>query len=238
MQTQDSVARRAAALCLISLRSQADNGISYGDSDRDRFRELGEGLVRWAKEQGVDQWLSKEEKKLHRKALGKWTHGEIAERFWRIESMKALLWAIRVYAKMPTYHEVGDVNGAYDKVPYQGDISPFLAAARLRNEKEIEAERHRAKFLNWRCRTEVLRLEGMRPPKGDSYEKVVARALDEIDDDIPVDHDGKDILVDGVRFRDLDGDVKGNMMSVCYERHLALQWVSSEDDWDDARADS
>jgi Domain of unknown function (DUF4272) len=238
MQTQDAVARRAAALCLISLRSQAESGVSYGEADQDQFRSLGEGLIRWAKEQGVDQWLSKEEKKLNRKAVGKWTHGEIAERFWRIESMKALLWAVRAYSKMPTYHDVGDVNGAYDKVPYKGDIAPFLAAAKLRKEKEIDTERQHAKFLNWRCRTEMLRLQGMRPPKGDSYEKVVSRALGELDEDMRLDHDGQDILVDGVRFRDLDGDRKGNMMSVCYERHLALEWVCSEDDWDDARADT
>jgi hypothetical protein len=30
------------------------------------------------------------------------------------------------------------------------------------------------------------------------------------------------------------------MMSICYERHLALdlEWVLSEDDWDEAHADT
>jgi hypothetical protein len=239
MQTQETVAHRTLALGLIAMRSQVENGISYREGEEERFTKMGEDLLRWAKEQQVDQWLSKAEKKLHRKKPGSWTRSEIGERFWRIESMKALLWALQCYPEMPTYFIVGNVREHYGKVPFNEDVTPFLDSAKLRKKKELEAQRHLAKFLNWRGRTELFRLQGMVPPMGDTYEAVVARALDGIEDEgIPVEHDGVDILVDGVRFVDLEGDVRGNMMSICYERHLALEWLRSDDDWDDAHADT
>jgi hypothetical protein len=237
MQTQEATAQRALALGLISLRAQAENGVSFLPGEEEKYRKYGEELLRWATEQKIDRWLSKAEKKLHRKALGKWTHSDIAERFWRIESLKALLWALRFFDAMPTYTQVGKVEDAYSKIPVRGDVAPFLSGANLRSEEELDAERCRARFYNWRCRTELFRLQGMPPATGDTYEAVVARALAGlVDDGISVENDGVDILVDGVHFRELVGDIKGNMMSVCYERHLALEWICSDDDWDSARA--
>jgi hypothetical protein len=239
MQTQLAVAQRALALGLIALRAQAENGVSYCPGEEERFRQLGEDLSGWAKEQKVGDWLSKEEKKLHRKALGKWTHSDIAERFWRIESLKALLWALGYFEEMPTYSRVGNVEDAYSKIPVKADVAPFLNGAHLREEQELELERSRARFFNWRCRTELFRLQGRPPARGDTYEAVVARALAGLaEDGIHVEHDGVDIVVDGGRFQELEGDLKGNMMSVCYERHLALEWVCGEGDWDLARADT
>jgi hypothetical protein len=64
------------------------------------------------------------------------------------------------------------------------------------------------------------------------------RALTAIEENgFPIEHDDVDVLVNGVRFSDL-GEEKGHMMSICYERHLALEWVLRGDDWDEARADT
>jgi hypothetical protein len=240
MQTQQAVAGRALALGLIALRAQYENGISYPDDEaaRERGRKRGQELLDWAQDQKLDGLLSRQERKLHKKKLGKWTYEDIAERFWRIESLKAVLWCIRVLDKMPTYFEVGKVNDTYNKLPEGKEVTPFLARAKLRAEKAIAKERDCAQFLNWRCRTELLRLQGMKPPRGDSYKKVVARALPAIEENgFPIEHDGVDILVNGVRFIDL-GEDKGHMMSICYERHLALEWVLGEEDWDEAHADT
>jgi hypothetical protein len=186
----------------------------------------------------MDVFLSAKERKLHAKKLGKWSYDDIGECFWRIESLKAVLWCVQFFDAMPTYAEVGKVNDAYALLPVGEGITAFLAGAKLRTEVEIEKERQFAQFLNWRCRTELFRLRGLKPPRGDSYEEVVARALPAIEiNGFPIEHDGVDILVHGVRFIDL-GEEKGYMMSICYERHLALEWVLSEDDWDDAHADT
>jgi hypothetical protein len=240
MQTQDAVAGRALALGLIALRAQYENGIGYLEDEgaKERYRKAGQELLDWARDQKVDGFLSWEESRLHRKKLGKWSRENIGERFWRIESLKAVLWCIQVFDEMPTYFEVGKVNDTYTKLPEGKDVAQFLAQAKLREEHAIEKERDFARFLNWRCRTEMFRLQGMQPPRGDSYEKVVARALPTIEENgFPIEHDGADILVNGVRFIDL-GEARGDMMSICYERHLALEWVLSEDDWDEARADT
>jgi hypothetical protein len=131
---------------------------------------------------------------------------------------------------------VGNVGDVYAALPVGKDVTIFLAQAKLRAEAELTKERRFAQFLNWRGRTELLRLQGMKPPMGDSYEKVVARALSAIDEEgFPIKHDGVDILINGVRFINL-GEEKRRIMSVCHERHLALDWALSEDDWDDARA--
>lgn len=240
MHTKDTVAGRALALGLISLRAQYENGINYREekSDQDRYRKRGQELLDWARDQKLDAFLSAAERRLHKKKLGKWSYEDIAERFWRIESMKTVLWCVRAFDSMPSYFAVGPVNDAYDKIPEGKDTAPFLARAKLRPQKEVEKERDCAKFLNWRGRTELLRLQGVKPPKGDSYKKVVARALPAIkENDFPLEHDDTDILVNGVRFTDL-GEEKGDVMSICYERQLALEWVLSGNDWDAARADT
>jgi hypothetical protein len=240
MQTQDDVAGRALALGLIALRAQYENGINHGEDEaaRERGCKQGQELLAWAQDQKIDRFLSREERRLHKKKLGRWSFENIGERFWRIESLKAVLWCVQVFDEMPTYFDVGQVNDTYTRLPEGQDVTRFLARAKLRDEDEIAQERDLAQFLNWRCRTEMLRLQGIKPPRDDSFKKVVARALPAIEENgFPIAHDGVDILVNGVRFNDL-GEEKGNVMSICYERHLALEWVLSEDDWDEAHADT
>ena len=75
---------------------------------------------------------------------------------------------------------------------------------------------------------------------GDTYEAVVQRALDGIEEQgIQVEHDSADILVDGTPYIDLTDEQKANSASVCVERQLALEWICSEDEqWDNARCDT
>src|SRR5262249_43577129 len=170
MQTQDAVAGRALALGLIALRAQYENGITYNEEEgaKERYSKLGQELLDWAQDQKIDGFLSGKERKLHRKKFGKWGFDDIGERFWRIESLKAVLWCIRVFDEMPTYFEVGKVNDTYNKLPEGKDVAGFLAGAKLRAEDDINKEREFAQFLNWRCRTGMLRLQGMKPPRNDS----------------------------------------------------------------------
>jgi hypothetical protein len=238
MQTKDAIVERALALGLIAIRAQYENGIRNRAEVKERCQQLGQELLTWARSQRIDSFLSENERELHEKKLGDWSDDEIGERFWRIESLKAVLWCIQVLERMPPYSEVGRVNDVYASLPVGKEITRFRAHAVLRAEEVVEKEREFAEFLNWRCRTELLRLQGMQPPMGDNYSDVVARALPVItESNFPIEHDGVDILVNGVRFIDL-GDEKGQMMSICYERHLALEWVLGDDEWDEARADT
>ncbi|QDT24020.1 hypothetical protein HG66A1_58460 [Gimesia chilikensis] len=234
MQTTESVAKRALCVGLMAMRAQAENGISNIPEQADRYREFGESLLQWAGEYGIADALSSAELKLHDQPLGDWDRSAIFETFWRVEALKALLWSIGVIEEMPSYYDVGNPNEIYSMVPINQPIEGFLDSAAIRGKETLDAELHQAQFLNWRARTEVMRLQGMEPPPGDSYAATVSRALDGIEQEgINVEHDGVDLLIDGQRLVDLDGETKGNFASICYERHLALEWICADGtDWD------
>jgi hypothetical protein len=149
MQTREAVVRRALALGYIAMRAQAENGVALGGTDAERYEAFGRELVSWAGRE-VEKGLSKSERKLHRKPLGDWEHDEIAASFWRLESLKALLWALSRYAAMPTDDEVGDVGAAYELVSWKGDLAAFRASP-LRPAEELTAERDRAKARHAEC---------------------------------------------------------------------------------------
>jgi hypothetical protein len=219
----------------MTLRAQVENGMSHRREPYEQAKERGEELRTWAQEQRLVDWLSPKEREIYDEPLGSWTDGTIMNTFWRVESLKALLWAIGRFETMPSYLE-GGVDDAYEMIPVGEDVTYFLAAAELRPEDELYEERKLAEFYHWRITTEILRLQGMQPPRGDSYEAVVIRALDGID--LPVPNDGVDILVDGTRFIDLEPDRKQEVMSIGYERHFALCWVTRDDPWDETHADT
>ncbi|QDV21107.1 hypothetical protein Pan153_57890 [Gimesia panareensis] len=241
MQTTESVAKRALCIGLMAMRAQAENGISYEEGEEsEHFRQFGAGLLKWAERFEISRLLSAAELELHNQPLGEWEYGTIFETFWRIEALKALLWSIGLIEEMPSYFAVGNPNAAYSLVPINQPPEEFLGKAKLRSEDVIKAERHQAQFLNWRARTEVLRLQGVAPPPGDSYEATVRRALHGIEQEgINVDHDGVDLLIDGQRLIDLEGETKGDIASICYERQLALEWVCADEaDWDQTKCNT
>lgn len=172
--------------------------------------------------------------------LGDWEYGDIFETFWRVEALKAILWAIGHIPEMPTYYDVGNLEDVCSLIPVNKPTQDFIDQSQLRAEDVIEGQRHKAQFLNWRARTELFRLQGMKPPIGDNYDAVVRRALNGIESEgIVVDHDGVDLLIDGQRFIDLHGAAKSNIASICTERQLALEWICSDDaDWDNAECDT
>ena len=235
MQSRLDAARRALALAFMSLRAHAEGRMRHFQETYQDSRDWAEDVIRWAADQKIDTWLSPEEKKAQDEPLGSWDESTTTNNFWRVESLKSVLWAIGQFDAMPSYLHEG-VDAAFERIPMHADVAPFLAAAELRPKEALYAERHIAEFYHWRVVTEVLRLRGMQPPRGDTYEAVVARALDGID--LPVPHDGTDILVDGTRFIDLDDERKQAVISIGYERHLALCWITSDDPWDEARADT
>ncbi len=240
MLETDVVAKRALCIGLMVFRTQVENEISHIKDEAERYRQFGHSLLQWADDCDVTQSLSNDERELHAKPLGAWEYGEIFETFWRVEALKSLLWAIGHIPEMPTYFDSGNRNDTYALIPVNKPTQEFIDQSQLRAEDIIESQRHKAQFLNWRARTEVFRLRGMMPPMDDSYDVVVRRALDSIENEgIDVVHDGVDLLIDGQRFIDLSGEMKGNIASICTERQLALEWICSDDeDWDNAYCDT
>lgn len=240
MLNTDVVAKRALCIGLMVFRTQIENEISYIKDQAERYRKFGKNLLQWADDCDVTQALSNNERKLHTKPLGEWEYDDIFETFWRVEALKGLLWSIGHIPEMPTYFDIGNPNDIYSLIPVNKPIQEFIDQSQLRAKDVIEGQRRKAQFLNWRARTEVFRLRGIAPPMGDTYDAVVRRALDGIDNTgIDVVHDGVDLLINSQRFIDLDGETKGNIASICTERQLVLEWICSDDeDWDNAHCDT
>lgn len=240
MKTQTEIARRALALGTIGVRSQAEDLIANHPAHAEVAKEFAERVSKWASRLGVTAWLSPQERALHVKPIGSWTEAEIITSSWRSESLRALLWALGCYRVMPSYFEVIDADEAYSHIRVN-NLDEFFSRIQLRPYEEIESEWEIVSYLHWRCTTERMRLSGSVAPAGDTYAAVVARSLRGRDE---VFHDGVDILVDGIRFIDLSEDEKTAINSLCYERHLAFNWMTSDGhgedslEWDETRADT
>ena len=240
MLTTEIVTQRTLVIGLMALRAQAENGISHLEGQDEAYRQFGAKLMQWAEAHKVAQSFTESERPLFREPLGQWEHGEIFETFWRVEALKALLWSLGHISEMPSFFEVGNPNDVYAMLPIPKPPQDFIEKSKLRDEDAIQAQRHHAQFLNWRARTEIFRLQGMQAPMDDTYEAVVARALEGIEaEGIHVEHDGTDLLIHGMRFIDLDEETKRETASICHERQLALEWICSDDeDWDSAPCDT
>jgi len=234
------VARRALCLGLMVLRSHAEAGLKGDSGSTTRFESFARKLAEWADGYGVSAWLTESETRLFRQSVGSWHDDQVFETTWRVEALAALRWALGHLDRMPSYFAVQRVDTVCAGIPVGGPVDRFVAVSRLRSHDDIERERAKAHSLDWRCRTEVLRWQGVEAPAGDSYETAIRSALQTGDDEgLALDHDGVDVLVAGRRLGDIDRAAIADIVSVCGERHLALAWVcSGDEDWDRARRDT
>ena len=218
----------------LSFRSQIENHIQRNDPS---LVDAIPPHLKWLKDNGIFAAMEEEEKEWFELDAGSWDESLIQECFWKIESFKALLWVTKVYSEMPAFYEVGDVNEIYKKALYPDDPSSFLESSGIQETDVLKKELEVYEFLHWRCRTELLRLQGMVPPEGDTFEGTVQRAITSIPTGSTViEHDSEDLILSGVKF--LDFEDKGTVMSTCVERHLALSWVIGNESWNETRTDT
>ena len=218
----------------LSFRAQMENHAQNGNSD---VVEIIKEHSEWLKEHGILDSMEKMERDLIKKKIGSWKPAEIQDGFWKIESFKALQWVLAEYKEMPNYFEVGEVNSLYRKCIYPNDPTTFIGACQPRSRVEIEKERLLYEFLFWRCRTEILRHQGMPPPAGDTYEATISRAMKSVPTgSTRIDHDERDITVKGYHFSQYEE--LSSVVSTCYERYLALNWVLGDESWSETRTDT
>ena len=237
VKSAEDVAWRGICLWMISLRAQAEHGlVNRGHIKGRAYRRLARSLKRQVQEQGVLEKFSPRERALFRTRTGGWPDRDISEKFWRIESLKTALWAGGVLVEMPDIARVGDVSIYYNLLQKERDLRTYARKARLRPLAEINFQRARFRFFHWRCRIELHRLHGTQLPERGPYSTYaggIARFIKDYKRDLlPEDHDGRDILVEGVRLRDLPGETLGDVLSICKERHLTLEWIMSGVGWD------
>lgn len=143
---------------------------------------------------------------------------------WRIESLKALLWAAGLLESLgpPDAPATPDVLNRIS--------AEALHSARLKDRKDIENQRNLAELWHWRSRTEGLIREGYPFPEMNTgpksfleVVKMTAQAALEkgdIEETIRGDFPAK-----GKAYRELAADEWAEVTSICVERHHALNWL-------------
>jgi hypothetical protein len=142
---------------------------------------------------------------------------------WRIESLKALLWAVGLVDSL------GPPDTPADGELLHSVCEERLHSARLRAPRELENERSLAELWHWRSRTERLIRERHpfaveKGPK--SFSEVVkmsAKAAFQKGDIKEIIRD--DFPARGKAYAELTADEWAEVTSISVERHYALNWV-------------
>ncbi len=193
--------------------------------ERDRFW----GLVRDHSHWG---FLAPSELKLATTTICTMTSRQQVDASWRMESVQALMWALRLLENLPPY----DIMASHEllkRIPSR-DITTFIASACLRDQSEISKARDLAEMWHWRSRTRQL-IESGRPFPDNA--KMKARGFSCYDDIVrftarmSVDKGnlatsiGDDFPARGKAYRDLSPGEWSEVRSITVERHFALNWL-------------
>ena len=140
---------------------------------------------------------------------------------------------------MPAYDQPAFNSDLMELVPHPGDSQAFIANAELRKAHAISEARDLAELWLWRARTTQLQREHSEPPKGMTYESIIAETA-------------KKAQEDGL-FTAIDGDFPAlhrayaklsereweTMRSIATERLYALNWLCRDaEDWDEVSTDT
>jgi hypothetical protein len=229
-EVAERVAALTALLVRLSIETAARNDPGAGAAHRARFEQ-------WLVDEGVGPLLSPHEQEL---VAAPALDDMIAfDARWRLQAIAALLWALGRLGAMPPYHRAITADAVEEWLPIWRPIAPLIAGARLVPEAKLEAERERAELWHWRVRMELLRLQGMLPPAGDTFEAAIERAATAARERGIIERvrDG-DFDCGGVAFGTLSGPELGDASSSIIERHYALNWLTGSAAWDDVRVDT
>lgn len=240
--TYTEVCSRIRGLVATLWRAQLEMHLQAGLTPREVVQERFDQLQTSIKERQLSDKLSKAESKLHGLPLGGWSESQVFETMWRFEALVILLWATRHFEEMPTWLETVDGQTVMAKARLVDTSDSADTDDSLRSENEIEKIRNAAEFWHWRCRTEMMRRNGMPAPPGDSYAGTVGRALEHaVKEGIVSETVDGDVAVNGVAYANLPQDQWANLASISIERHYASSWLAGyapSNDWDQTPTDT
>lgn len=240
--TQREVCSRILALAATLWRAQIEMHLQRKATEEDVLRERFIELSTWVQNEQLADHLSGAETELHATPLGKWTNSQVFETIWRFESLAVLLWATGHFEEMPSWLETVDGQTVIQKANLLGKRASLLSNSHLRDEGQIDRAHHAAEFWHWRCRTEMLRRNGMAPPPGDTYEGTIGRALmTAVSDGLVTETIDGDVAVNGVAYANLPQEDWASLASISIERHYATNWLmgyAPGNNWDDTPTDT
>jgi hypothetical protein len=239
-KTQEEVAGRALALVALTYRVSMDSLARTDPHKKSRWIEIHTQLRAWVSAQAIEPHLSPTEREALAQPLGQIDDDTLFDLSWRLQALVAVLWALNVVEPMPSYAESYPADALQPLLPFGRPVAEFLATVRLRAEEELVTERHRAEFWNWRARTDLLRRRGTKPPVGQTYATILARAAETaLEDGIVTEVRDGDVVCRGVPYSALSPEEFADAASTAQERHFALNWICGyAEDWDDTPTDT
>jgi hypothetical protein len=224
----------------------------WSPAERSAFEKEGQArrdaFWRPIREAGLWSSMSPRERELAGTTLGTMTHQQQVDATWRIESVRALAWALGLLEALP--HCDVQAEPELLKTFATGDIGHFLNTAALRDAETIERERSLAELWHWRSRTRQLVEDGQtlrpsEPMKGvglntfDDIVRLTAREAAKngrippaIEEDFPAR---------GKAYRHLSAEEWAQVRSVTMERHFTLNWLcghAPKNRWDETPTDT
>ncbi len=189
----------------------------------------------WLRDEDLWSKASDQERDWLKLNPGTWPEKMILQTSWRAEALGVIGWALGLADQIAPYDEqLEKVSFAYHlKLP--APSKPFIADAKLRDEKDILQAREIAEAWLWRARTTQLQKEPDKypPPPGMTFEKIIALAaaywekagaFKAIADDYPAR---------GKAYAQLTEAEWQELRSIATERLYGLNWLCKQSaNWD------
>jgi hypothetical protein len=232
-----STARRA--LCLASVMARTNLEYELQSGSRHKPSEDDDGVFQtnqrqWMQANGLWDALSSRERMLLEKPLETWSMQEIADGQWRAEAIAVLLWALNPTSDLPPYDKQIVGAALMDSLPPPDHAARFIMKARLRDTREISSTRAVAELWLWRARTTQLQSSGAAPPKGWTFERIIATTAEKARGDsvfVPIDHD---FPAFNKAYSKLSNEEWQTMRSISEERLYTLNWLCKyAENWDE-----
>ena len=227
MKDKEQIINRCLIQGTLSFRAQLENLFQNGSKNAVDVILL---QNKWFENEKLDVSMCPAEIQIIEKKPGSWDQADIMENFWKVESFKALLWSLRLYQTMPPYYDVGEVNGIYKMIQVPNCTKKFNETCSSRSELEIQSELVVYRYLDWRCRTELMKIQGLCTFPEESADNGVLSEIQQLpNSSTKLEIGEKDLQISGIPFSEYED--KGTVMSTCYERHLALEWILNGNVW-------
>ena len=152
----------------------------------------------------------------------------VVDAVWGGEALGTLLWALQL-AELPPYD-----------TPFTPDeLTADLAAAELRPEEDVDAERETARLWHWRARTAELDPRDLTQEYASVDQVVAAAAMRGYERGVLPQPLRGDFRAFGKIYRHLTPDELAEAHSLAAERHQALAWLCGEGaTWEDVPLDT
>ena len=226
------VAARAIVLATVLRRISLDGPGNSGDTAEEAF-----DLREWLRDQQLLADLVPRELALLERPVDSLPESEVGSCTWQAAALAVLAWALHII-DLPPVDSGHDVPAALAAIPTPWDAtSGFIAAARLRPDDEIIAERERAEIWLWRATAEALRRDapGVVDELAATIAEVVAEAAAA---GLIQDTADGDFALGGLPVHDVTPEALDALQMIAAERLRALNWICGfGNSWDDVPLD-